>query len=80
VLEAVQTPGRHLIVGDFNLHHTLWGGHIVSWNHAGAAPIIDYICTNQLDLLIEPKTVTREKHQNKPSTLDLALSTLNLTL
>jgi hypothetical protein len=30
-------------------------------------------------LLIEPGTVTREKHRNEPSTLDLALSTLNLT-
>jgi hypothetical protein len=52
VLEAVQTPGRHLIVGDFNLHHTMWGRHRVSQNHAGAAPIIDCICTNQLDLLL----------------------------
>jgi hypothetical protein len=34
---------------------------------------------NQLDLLIEPGTITRERHGNMPSTLDLALSTPDLT-
>jgi exonuclease III len=79
VLEAIQTSGQHLIVGDFNLHHTLWGGQRVSKNHAGAALLVSSLCTDQLDLLTEPGTITREKHQNEPSTLDLALSTPNLT-
>jgi hypothetical protein len=79
VLEAVQAPGRHLVVGDFNLHHTVWGGPAVSRNHAGAALVVSSLCTGQLELLLEPGTVTREKHQNEPSTLDLALSTPNLT-
>jgi hypothetical protein len=26
MLTALQAPGQHLIVGDFNLHHPLWGG------------------------------------------------------
>jgi len=79
VLEATQSPGRHIVVGDFNLHHTMWGGQRVSKNHAGAAQVISCLRTKQLNLLVEPGTTTREKHQNEPSTLDLALSTSNLT-
>jgi hypothetical protein len=79
VLEAIQTPGPHLIVGDFNLHHTEWGGDTVSQNHARATPIINRLSTNQLDLLIELGTTTREKYRNTPSTLTLAFSTQNLT-
>ena len=79
MLEATQTPGRHLIVGDFNLHYEVWGGQTVSQNYAGAEPIIECLRTNQLDLLIEPGTITREKHRNEPSTLDLAFSSPNLT-
>ena len=79
VLKAIQMPGHHLIVGDFNLHHALWGGHTVNRNHAGAMLVVDSLHMGQLDLLLEPGTITREKHQNKLSMLDLALSTPNLT-
>ena len=41
--------------------------------------MISCLYTKQLNLLVEPGTTTREKHQNEPSTLDLALSTPNLT-
>jgi len=41
--------------------------------------VVESLCTRLVDLLLEPGTVTREKHKNEPSTLDLALSTLNLT-
>jgi hypothetical protein len=79
IVEAVKAPGRHLVVGDFNLHHPLWGGQAVLRADAGAALLVDIIYTKDLDLLLEPGTVTREKHGNTPSTLDLALSTPNLT-
>lgn len=79
VLAAIQAPGQHLIVGDFNLHHPFWGGQAVRRCHAGAEPILQLLRTNQLDLLTSPGTTTREKHGNEPSTLDLALSTPNLT-
>jgi exonuclease III len=79
MLEAVQNPGRHLVVGDFNLHHTLWGGQNVRRQHARATQLIEAIRTSQLDLLLQPGTITREKHNNEPSTLDLALSTPDLT-
>jgi hypothetical protein len=80
VLAAIQDPGRHLIVGDFNLHHPFWGGPAVRRGHAGAEPILQLLRTGQLDLLTCPGTKTREKHNQEPSTLDLALSTPNLTL
>jgi hypothetical protein len=80
IIEAIKAPGRHLVVGDFNLHHPLWGGQAVLRAHAGAALLADSIRTGHLDLLLEPGTVTREKHGNASSTLDLALSTPNLTL
>jgi hypothetical protein len=41
--------------------------------------LIEAIRTNQLDLLLQLGTITREKHNNEPSTLDLALSTPDLT-
>jgi hypothetical protein len=41
--------------------------------------VVKSLCTRLVDLLLEPRIVTREKHKNKLSTLDLALSTLNLT-
>ena len=47
--------------------------------HAGAEPLAQSIRTRQLELLLEPGTVTREKQGNEPSTLDLTLSTPNLT-
>ena len=41
--------------------------------------VVESLCTGLVDLLLEPGTVTREKHKNKLFTLNLALSTLNLT-
>jgi hypothetical protein len=58
VLNAVQDQGRHLVIGDFNLHHPLWGGPGVSWSHAGAEQVVYYIQTGQLDLLLELETTT----------------------
>ena len=79
MLEAVQNSSQHLVVGDFNLHYTLWGGQDVRQQHARATQLIEAICISQLDLLLQLGTITREKHNNEPLTLDLALSTLDLT-
>src|SRR5205814_169596 len=79
LLDALQVPGRHLVVGDFSLHHPLWGGPEVTRSHAAAELLIRGMIANQMDLLLTPGTITREKHNNEPSTLDLTLSTSNLT-
>ena len=34
--------------------------------------------SGELELLLQPGTITKEKHRNKPSTLDLSLCTLGL--
>jgi hypothetical protein len=41
--------------------------------------VVESFCTRLVDLLLELRTVTKEKHKNKLSMLNLALSTLNLT-
>ncbi len=78
VLEAIQDGGQHVVVGDFNLHHPLWGGPQVRQAHAGAEPLLRSIELGELELLLQPGTITREKHRNEPSTLDLSLCTPGL--
>jgi hypothetical protein len=41
--------------------------------------VVESLCTRLVDLLLKPRIVTKEKHKNELSILDLALSTLNLT-
>lgn len=67
--------GEHLVVGDFNLHHPLWGGTAVERSDAGALQIVETIEAGTLQLLSVPGVPTREKHGNQPSTLDLTLAT-----
>jgi hypothetical protein len=74
---ALEMPGEPLILGDFNLHHPLWGGDRVQRAHIGAEPLCDRILSQQLYLLLPPGTITREKG-NQQSTLDLALCTSRL--
>jgi Endonuclease-reverse transcriptase len=74
MLNALQAPGQHLIVGDFNLHHPLWGGPNVTQAHAAADLLLDGMIQYQLEMLLPPRTITREKN-NERSTLDLVLGT-----
>ena len=46
--------------------------------YAGAEQLVESIEAGELDLLLQPGTITREKHRNKPSTLDLCLCTPEL--
>ena len=77
MLQALQAPGQHLIVGDFNLHHPLWGGLDVPQTHAAADILIEGIVEHQLELLLPLGTITCEKN-HKHSTLDLTLATEGL--
>jgi retrotransposon-encoded endonuclease len=77
-LTALQDPGQHLIVGDFNLHHPLWGGPEVRRAHTGAELIIQGAIENSLEFLLQPGTITRAKNAEQ-STLDLALCTQGLS-
>src|SRR5438045_1022031 len=78
MLEATETQGEHVVVGDFNLYHPAWGGRRVLQSHAGAEPLVYWLETGELELLLELGTKTREKHKNEPSTLDLCFCTPGL--
>ena len=56
----------------------MWGAQVVQRAHKGAEPIVQLLQVGQLELLLEPGTITREKQGNEPSTLDLVLGILNI--
>ncbi len=73
------TDSEHLVVGNFNLHHQRWGGDLVERNHPGATHLVEAIEIGALQLLSTPGIATREKHGNRPSTLDLTLATPSIS-
>jgi hypothetical protein len=75
--QTLELPGSHLITGDFNLHHPVWGGDIVYQYHQGANLLLHIITQFQLNLSLPPGTITREKGEEH-STLDLSLYTTDL--
>jgi exonuclease III len=75
--QTLELPGSHLITGDFNLHHPVWGGDNVHQYHQGADLLLHIITQYQLNLSLPPGTITREKGEEH-STLDLSLYTSNL--
>jgi hypothetical protein len=75
--ETLQEPGEHLIIGDFNLHHPIWGGPGVNQWHTGAELVFELMEAFQLELITPAGLITREKNQQR-STLDLAISTFNI--
>src|SRR5438132_823521 len=74
VIESVRSrlswPGEHLLLGDFNLHHPLWGGPLVRRTHSAADALIDITQEAGIGQRIPPGTITREG-QEGGSTLDL---------
>jgi len=42
--------------------------------------VVESLCIRLVNLLLKLRTITKEKYKNKLFTLNLALSTLNLTL
>jgi hypothetical protein len=74
IRQVVARPGHHIVVGDFNLHHYLWGGLHTKSIHAGSELLLQPIREGLLDLLTEPGLITWERQESK-STLDLTLCT-----
>lgn len=72
--QAVAKPGGHLVVGDFNLHHHLWGGDEIGSIDVGAKLLLDPIRENELDLLTERGMITWAR-QDSEATIDLTLCT-----
>ena len=72
--DALQSSGEHIIVGDFNLHHPLWGGVLLPTQHALADDLIDIALEANLELMLPPGTITWRARQSM-STLDLVFAT-----
>lgn len=70
---------KHLVLGDFNLHHEMWGGDEVEQAHEGATYLVEAIQMGNLQLLSPRGVPTREKHGNRSSPLDLTLATPSIS-
>ena len=66
----------HLVVGDFNLHHSYWGGPHTRAD-PGAQQLIDILHEHQLELLQEPGMVTWGRRENA-TTIDMAFGSPGL--
>ncbi|OQD91493.1 hypothetical protein PENSOL_c052G04813, partial [Penicillium solitum] len=69
---------RHvMIAGDFNLHHPAWGG-IQATQDLGSDRLIELCDEADLDLWLEPGTITRDQN-GEQTTIDLLFGTPALT-
>jgi hypothetical protein len=66
-----------MIARDFNLHHPAWGG-IEATQDLGADKLIELCDETDLDLWLEPGTVTRDQN-GEQTTIDLVFGTPDLT-
>jgi hypothetical protein len=71
------TPDDHIIVGDINLHHPIWGGPHAATEEE-AEDFIQDMDEAGMELLMEPGTVTWQREEQE-STIDLTLISRNLT-
>ncbi|KAJ5212868.1 hypothetical protein N7449_000037 [Penicillium cf. viridicatum] len=66
-----------MIAGDFNLHHPAWGG-IEATQDPGSDRLIELCDEADLDLWLEPGTITRDQN-GEQTTIDLLFGTPALT-
>lgn len=72
--QALSYPGEHVLVGDFNLHHPLWGGTLLPTQHTLADDLIETTTNSNMELILPQGTVTW-RSGGSMSTLDLAFAT-----
>lgn len=75
--QLLNAEGEHIVVGDFNLHHPIWGGTQCLERHKMADDLLQIINEAGLQLLTPPGEVTWEA-RGATSTIDLAFSTENI--
>jgi hypothetical protein len=66
----------YLVMGDFNLHHPVWGGDDAP-RDARAEDLLDLMETAGLDNWLVPGTITRDQAGHR-STIDLTLASYSL--
>jgi exonuclease III len=76
VQEALQAGEgcEHILLGDFNLHHPMWGGHIALDQHWAADSLINITSRAHMELILPPGTITWETPRSC-QTLDLVFAT-----
>ncbi|KAF6525599.1 hypothetical protein HZS61_011394 [Fusarium oxysporum f. sp. conglutinans] len=77
--KALEQLSQHeqIIIGDFNLHHELWGGDRVQRADPNAAELITIIEDHCLTSNLVPGTITYEERDGR-TTIDLCLTTAGL--
>ena len=69
--EALKMEGDHVIVGDFNLHHPIWGGDHQRHVHPEAEALLDLLTRHGMELSTPPGARTWEARGSQ-QTLDLS--------
>jgi hypothetical protein len=73
--QALRMPREYIIVRDFNLYYSLWGGSAYRYQHTIADALIETIYNAGLELALLQRIITREvKKRNiiEQTTIDLA--------
>ena len=76
-LHAEPQPRRTVLVGDFNVHHPVWGGYNVR-PHKAADKLLQLAESWRLQLITPPGTPTWTRRGCMDSTIDLAWATDDL--
>ena len=63
--------GEHLVLGDFNLHHSLWCSPSNPAAHKAADPVIEDLIAHEMELAT-PRGLVTWKARGQESTIDLA--------
>ena len=58
--DALAMPGRHIVVGDFNLHHPRWCGPIYAHQHRIADRLLGIIQEASVELALPRGIITKE--------------------
>ncbi len=77
-LVTLSIPGRHVLVGDFNLHHPAWDKE--ERTSTKADELLALAQRWRLELATPWGTVTRFRHDHRDSTIDLAWATDSLDI
>lgn len=70
IAEALQKPGEHILLGDFNLHHPRWNNRGRFTYHIAADILLDITTGHQLELALPEESITW-RARGRESAIDL---------
>lgn len=78
-MKAIQhfPDDKHLAMGDFNLHHSSWGGTDIGQNDKGASILLEWMLEKILEQVLPPETVIYSERGGK-NTIDLVFGSEGL--